>query len=102
MARAAGANFSLATDVADYLVLKGMPFRQAHGVVGGLVRECEARGCELSELPLDVYTAASPLFGEDVLKISVESSLASRDIVGGPAPRRVREAAGKLRSALGS
>jgi argininosuccinate lyase len=98
MARAAAANFSLATDVADYLVLKGVPFRQAHGVVGGLVRECEARGCELNELPLDVYRSANPLFAEDVLEISVESSLASRDIPGGPAPRRVREAAAALRA----
>jgi argininosuccinate lyase len=69
-------------------------------VVGGLVRECEARGCELNELPLDAYRGASPLFGPDVLEISVDSSLASRDMVGGPAPRRVREAAAGLRSLL--
>jgi argininosuccinate lyase len=100
MAAAAGRGFSLATDVADYLVLKGVPFRDAHGIVGGLVRECEARGCELNQLPLEIYREASALFEPDILEISVESALASRDIVGGPAPRRVRAAARDLRAAL--
>jgi argininosuccinate lyase len=100
MRAAAAGSFSLATDVADYLVKKGMPFREAHGVVGGLVRECEARGCELHELPFDRYRAASSLFSEDVLQISVDSSIASRDVPGGTAPGRVREAARELRSAL--
>jgi argininosuccinate lyase len=99
MREAAGASFSLATDLADYLVKKGLPFRDAHGVVGGLVREAEQRGCELNELPHDVYTAASPLFGEDVLMIDVDSSLASRDIPGGTAPAQVRSAAAALRAA---
>lgn len=100
MAKAAGKGFSLATDVADYLVLKGMPFREAHGVVGKLVRECEARRCDLGDLPLDVYRQASELFDADVLGISVEAALAARDIIGGPAPRRVREAAEALRHAI--
>lgn len=93
-------DFSLATDVADYLVKKGMPFREAHGVVGRLVRECETRQCELAALPLDVYTAASGLFQADILGLTVDSALAARDIPGGTAPNRVREAAAQLRAAL--
>jgi argininosuccinate lyase len=96
MRATAGEGFSLTTDVADYLVKKGMPFREAHAVVGGLVRECEARGCELHKLPMGVYTAASSLFEPDVLDISVESALASRDITGGTAPNQVRRAAAEL------
>ena len=100
MRRAAGESFSLATDIADYLVKKGMPFREAHEIVGGLVRECEQRGCELNRLPMAVYQAASELFTGDVLEISVESALAARDLPGGTAPKRVREAAKELRAAL--
>jgi argininosuccinate lyase len=100
MRAAAGANFSLATDVADYLVRKGMPFRQAHEVVGGLVRECELRRCELAELPFEVYRAASPLFEHDILALDVDSALAARDLPGGTAPNRVRAAAAELRRLL--
>jgi len=100
MRAAAGQSFSLATDVADYLVKKGLPFRSAHEIVGGLVREAERRHSELAELPLDVYTSASDLFGPDVLEITVDSALASRDIPGGTAPNQVRKAAEALRTAL--
>ena len=101
MRQAAGAGYALATDVADYLVKKGMPFRQAHGVVGSLVRECEERGCELNELPLETYRAASELFEADVLEITIDSALAARDIPGGTAPGRVRAAARSLRDRVG-
>jgi argininosuccinate lyase len=100
MRREAAKGFSLATDVADYLVKKGMPFRDAHGVVGGLVRECEARRCELSELPFEVYRAASVLFEPDITKLDVDESVASRDVPGGTAPRQVRSAAAALRAAI--
>ncbi|MEO6399051.1 MAG: argininosuccinate lyase, partial [Tepidiformaceae bacterium] len=100
MRTAAGESFSLATDVADYLVKKGLPFRDAHGVVGGLVRECEARSCELNALPLEVYRANSPLFEADILELDVESALAARDVPGGTAPRQVRIAAEQLRALL--
>ncbi len=92
--------FSLATDVADYLVKKGMPFRDAHAVVGALVRECEVRGCELNELPMDVYRGASQLFERDITALDVDSALAARDIPGGTAPRQVRLAAAALRAAI--
>jgi argininosuccinate lyase len=100
MRDAAGASFALATDIADYLVQRGMPFREAHGIVGGLVREADARACELDELPFEVYQGASQLFAPDVLEVSVESSIASRNVPGGTAPNRVREAADALRQAL--
>lgn len=101
MRTAAGESFSLATDVADYLVKKGMPFREAHGVVGGLVRECETRGCELADLPMEVYHAFSELFDRDILALDVDSALAARDIPGGTAPNQVASAAATLRATLG-
>ena len=101
MREASGLGFSLATDIADYLVKKGLPFRSAHEVVGRLVREAETRGCELNELPFESYSALSPLFGADVLDITVDSALADRDVPGGTAPRQVRLAAAALRAALG-
>ena len=63
----AGTGFSAATDVADYLAKRGMPFREAHAVVGHLVLECEKRGCGLEDLTLDELRAASPLFEADIV-----------------------------------
>lgn len=100
MREAAGTAFALATDVADYLVRKGMPFRQAHEVVGRLVREAERRGCDLAGLPFDVYRAESDLFDPDVLTITVESAIAARDVPGGTAPRRVLETVAQVRAEL--
>jgi len=100
MREAASGGFALATDVADYLVRKGMPFRKAHEVVGRLVVEAERRGCELNELPFEVYRQASELFEEDVLEITVDSAIAARDVPGGTAPRRVLETAQRIREAL--
>lgn len=100
MRLAAGQGYSLATDIADYLVKKGMPFREAHGVVGALVREAEQRSCELNQLPFEAYANLSPLFERDVLAVSVDSALADRDLPGGTAPRQVRIAASQLRVAL--
>ena len=100
MRQAASGGFSLATDVADYLVKKGMPFREAHGIVGNIVRACEERRCELHELPLDVYREQSSLFEADILDLDVDSALAARDLPGGTAPSQVRSAAAQLRAAL--
>ncbi|MDO4806393.1 MAG: argininosuccinate lyase [Coriobacteriales bacterium] len=63
----AGTGFSAATDVADYLAKRGMPFREAHAVVGRLVLECEKRGCGLEDLTLAELRQASELFGEDIV-----------------------------------
>ena len=83
--------FATATDLADYLVKKGLPFRDAHDAVARAVREAEARGCGLEELPLDALRAFSGLIGDDVYDVlTLEGSVASRDHPGGTAPRQVR------------
>jgi argininosuccinate lyase len=92
--------FLLATDIADYLTLKGMPFREAHNVVGRLVRYCEANRKDFRRLTLDEYRQHSDLFDEDVLRIDVRSSLRSRDVPGGTAPRRVSQAIRRARRIL--
>ncbi len=97
--RAAG-GFLLATDVADYLTKKGMPFREAHHVVGRLVFYCESQRKDLSRLTLDEYRQHSELFDEDVLKINVWTSLRARDVPGGTAPRRVAQALRRARLIL--
>ena len=94
---AAAANYSLATDLADYLVRKGLPFREAHEAVGKLVRRAEERGVELGKLPLQEWRRASPLFGEDARGIDVMASLRARDVPGGTAPRQVAAALRRAR-----
>ena len=88
----AGESGMLATDLADYLVGKGVPFREAHGIMRELCRHCDDRGVALQELPLDDYQRFSPLFENDVYGITAEASAAARDIPGGTAPNRVAEA----------
>ena len=100
MAAAALAGYALATDVADYLARKGVPFRQAHHIVGGLVADAVRRGQELHELPLDVYKQHSDLFERDVLAIDLAASVTARDVPGGTAPRRVREALAEAKARL--
>ncbi len=95
--KAAVANYSLATDFADYLVRKGLPFREAHAAVAKLVRHAEERGVDLPKVPLDDLRRFSPLFGEDARRINVMSSLRSRDVPGGTAPRRVAAALRRAR-----
>lgn len=92
MRSTAGENFALATDLADYLVRRGLPFRQAHEVVGKLVAHCMAQGKDFAQLSLDEYRAHSPLFDSDVLEITVDTSIAARDCPGGTSPRQVQEA----------
>ncbi len=80
----------LATELADYLVAKGMPFREAHHVVGGVVQACETEGVTLSALPLERYQALSEHFGPDVYEwLSIEAALANRNALGGTAPEAV-------------
>ncbi|MFQ5804180.1 MAG: argininosuccinate lyase [Candidatus Methylomirabilales bacterium] len=93
MRRAAAEGFLNATDAADYLVSKGLPFRQAHEVVGKLVRYCLERHQQLDQLPLEELVRYSPLFDEGFYDyITLEASLCRRGNVGGTAPERVREA----------
>ena len=82
----------LATDVADYLVRKGLPFRQAHHVVGALVRLADEMSLPLSQLPLERMRQASALFAEDVAQVfDFARSVAQRDATGGTAPSALRE-----------
>lgn len=93
-------NYTLATDVADYLVKKGVPFREAHGIVGKLVRyaiECKKT---LAELDITEYKRFSQKFDKDVKSITVESALAARNIPGGTAPEKVQKALGAAREKL--
>jgi len=100
MRAAAGSGYALATDVADYLVRKGFPFREAHHIVGALVAYAAQQGKELHELGIDEYRRFSPLFAEDVRAITVDSAVRARDLPGGTAPRRVREAIARARDRL--
>ena len=99
-ASAAIANFALATDVADYLAKKGVPFRGAHEAVGALVARCEREGRTFADLTLDEYRAAHPAFDEDVLAIDLAASLAARDVPGGTAPNAVANARTAARARL--
>ena len=92
MREAAGDAPMLATDLADYLVRKGEPFRSAHGIVADLVRYAESRNVSLDRLEIGEYRRLSPRFDEDVYEISAESSVAGRDVPGGTGPRRVEDA----------
>lgn len=79
--------FINATDLADYLVTKGIPFREAHGIVGEAVRFCESNGMSLDDLTLEQFKGYSPLIEEDVFKaISVKACVERRDSYGGTSP----------------
>jgi len=101
MAALAPQGFSLATDVAEWLVREGVPFRVAHEVAGECVRRCEELGIELDELTDDQLAGISPSLTPGVRSVlTVEGSVASRDARGGTAPDRVREQLAELRAAL--
>ena len=95
--------FSTATDLADYLVRKGVPFRDAHEAVARAVREAEASGRDLSALPLKALQRYSRNIGRDVYRfLTPEGSVASRNHIGGTAPSRVRAAVRRARARLGT
>ncbi len=92
MRAAAAQGFINATDCADYLVKKGLPFRDAYKITGGLVARCIQDGCTLETLPLSVYQEAAPQFAEDVYEaIALETCLNGRISEGGPSASAVRE-----------
>jgi argininosuccinate lyase len=102
MRRAAGENFATATDLADYLVKKGLPFREAHEIVGRVVRHALDAGKELDGLTLDELRRFSPLIEKDVhAALSVDASLAARNVAGGTGPEAVRRALADARRLLG-
>ncbi len=101
MAAALQQGYATATDLADYLVKKGLPFRDAHEAVARAVRAAETKGCDLADLPLDELRGFSPLIGADVFEVlTVAGSLAARDHVGGTAPNQVRAAIARLHERL--
>ena len=100
MAELAPQGFSLATDVAEWLVRQGVPFRDAHELAGACVRRCEQLGCDLPDLTDEQLADISPQLTPEVRSVlTVEGSVASRSGRGGTAPVRVREQLDELRSA---
>jgi len=93
MFRAVESGFSLATELADYLAERGLPFREAHHVVGRIVRHCAENGKELRDLSLSELQGFHPLFSEDALPLTrLETAIHRRRSYGGTAPEAVREA----------
>ncbi len=93
--------YILATDLADYLVKKGEPFRAAHGTIGRLVSYAMEKDKSFGELSLAEYREFSPLFDKDVYSITIESSIAARDVIGGTAPRQVEKALAIAKNIVG-
>ena len=101
MRNAALQGYATATDLADYLVKKGLPFRDAHEAVALAVRFAEQRGCDLGDIGLAELQQFSALIGEDVYQVlSLEGSLASRNHIGGTAPDQVAAAIARARASL--
>ncbi len=101
MRAAAQLGFATATDLADYLVKKGLPFRDAHDAVGRVVRYAQAKGAALSDLSPDELRKFAENIDDDVMDVlSLEGSLAARDHPGGTAPNQVAAAARKARERL--
>jgi argininosuccinate lyase len=100
--RAAEQGYILATDLADYLVKKGEAFRTAHDIVARLVSYAMEKGKPFNELSLAEYKKFSPLFGKDVHSITIESSIAARDVIGGTAPKQVARALVKAKKIIGA
>lgn len=101
MAAALQAGFLDATEVADWLASRGIPFRDAHHVAGKLVQQAVREGKTLSELPLEAYKAAHDAFDDTIfLALDMETAVERRDVVGGPARERVAAAIAELRGRL--
>ncbi len=101
MRAAALQGFATATDLADYLVKKGVPFRDAHETVAHAVRECEQRGCDLADLPLADLQGFHALIEQDIYGVlTLEGSVAARSHIGGTAPARVKEEAERILAEL--
>ncbi|HEU4740179.1 MAG TPA: argininosuccinate lyase [Meiothermus sp.] len=102
MAKAAESGFSLATELADYLAQKGLPFREAHHVVGRIVRHCAEQGKELRDLTAEELQGFHTLFGMDALDLTrLETAIHRRSSQGGTAPHRVREAVEVAKKEIG-
>lgn len=101
MRQACRDGFLEATDAADWLVGKGVPFREAHEAVGGAVRACQQRHCTLAELPLDAWRALHPAFGPGLYRaLELDAVVGARKTYGGTAPGQVRAALKRARVRL--
>jgi argininosuccinate lyase len=101
MRRAASEGFINATDCADYLVKKGLPFRDAYTILGKLVRRCMETGKTLETLPLDEYKSFSPLFDDDVYEaVKLETCVELRNVPGGPSSTSVAAQLDSVRAFL--
>ena len=99
--RAVGQGYLVATEVADYLVGKGLPFREAHDIAGALVRKAMADGVELGALALADYQAESQLFDSDIFEwLDVARAVDRRDVTGGPAKNQVQREIARIRAEL--
>jgi argininosuccinate lyase len=103
MYEAARRGFSTATDLADYLVRKGIPFREAHEIVGKAVRYGVESGKDLSDMTLPELHAFCDRIGDDIFQVlTLEGSVAARNHLGGTAPAQVRAAVARARARLGN
>jgi argininosuccinate lyase len=103
MAAALSEGFLLATDLADHLVAQGVPFREAHHLIGRAVAHCLDRGCALEDLSLEDLRGLDPRFGDDALSVlDIGRSLERRDVAGAPNPSRVRAAVAHMREQANS
>lgn len=101
MRHAALEGYATATDLADYLVKKGMPFRDAHEVVALAVKHGVEHGCDLAELSLETLQQFSDMISEDIFSVlTLEGAVASRDHIGGTAPSQVKAAIARAREQL--
>jgi argininosuccinate lyase len=101
MRAAALQGYATATDLADYLVKKGLPFRDAHEAVAHAVRACVEQGCDLGDLSLAQLQQFSHLVASDVFEVlTLEGSVAARNHIGGTAPDQVRRAIARVRAQL--
>lgn len=101
MEASAKMGFTNATDAADYLVNRGVPFRDAHGIVGQLVLACIEKGIALDDLPLEEYRAISPVFDDDVYEaISMKTCVEKRTTVGAPGEAAMRDVIAQYRKQL--
>ena len=100
MKEASEGGYLLATDVADYLVKKGMTFREAHGVVSRLSAYAADAGKRFDQISLEVYRSFSEVFDRDVRSFTVDSSIMARQVIGGTSSEQVEHAINVARSLL--
>ena len=101
MEKSAKNGFTNATDAADYLVNHGVPFRDAHGIIGRLVLACIERGCSLDDLPLEAYKEICPVFEADVYEaISMETCVKKRMTIGAPGQEAMKQVISACRKRL--